>query len=159
MQQEPQAEHRWLERLVGEWTYETECVMGPGQPPQKDAGRERVRSIGGLWVIAEGEMPCENGPAQTMMTLGFDPAAGHFTGTFVASMMTFLWVYQRGTLDEAAAALTLHAQGPSFTGDGMAQYEDIITFISDDHRTLISRCLGPDGEWNQFMEAHYHRIR
>jgi hypothetical protein len=158
MQQQPQAEHRWLERLVGEWTYESKCVMGPGQPPQTVIGRERVRSLGGLWVIAEGEMPGENGPAQSVMTLGFDPAVGHFTGTFVASVMTFLWVYRSGTLDEAAGALTLCAEGPSFTSEGTAQYEDIITLISDDHRTLTSRYRGAEGEWNQFMEAHYRRV-
>jgi hypothetical protein len=133
--------------------------MGPGQPPQTIAGRERVRSLGGLWVIAEGEMPGEHGPALSVMTLGFDPAAGHFTGTFIASVMTFLWVYQGGTLDDAAGTLTLRAEGPSFTGDGMARYEDIITIVTDDHRTLRSRYLGADGAWNPFMEAHYRRIR
>ena len=32
MKTEPQKEHEWLQRLVGEWTYESECSMEPGKP-------------------------------------------------------------------------------------------------------------------------------
>ena len=56
---EPQAEHKWLQRMVGEWTYEHNCSMGPDQPPMKATGTETVRSVGGLWTMGEGrgEMP------------------------------------------------------------------------------------------------------
>ncbi|TXT39001.1 MAG: ribulose kinase [Planctomycetota bacterium] len=59
MHAEPQKEHQWLQRLVGEWTFEAECSMGPDQPPMKSTGSEVVRSLGGLWTIGEGqgEMP------------------------------------------------------------------------------------------------------
>jgi hypothetical protein len=68
------AEHRWLRKLVGEWTYEGEASMAPGQTPMKMAGVERVRSISGLWTVAEGESRMPDGsPATTIMTLGFDP--------------------------------------------------------------------------------------
>ena len=33
MTAEPTKEHQWLQQLVGEWTAEMECVMGPDQPP------------------------------------------------------------------------------------------------------------------------------
>ena len=33
MKAEPQKEHQWLQKLVGEWTSEGEADMGPGQPP------------------------------------------------------------------------------------------------------------------------------
>lgn len=42
---EPQKEHQWLHQLVGEWTYETECVMGPDKPPAKFKGSETILSI------------------------------------------------------------------------------------------------------------------
>ena len=53
---EPQKEHQWLQQLVGKWTSETECSMGPDQPAMKTNGKETVRSLGGLWTIGEGEM-------------------------------------------------------------------------------------------------------
>jgi hypothetical protein len=48
MKTEPQQEHQWLQQLVGEWTYEAEATMEPGQPPSKFEGSESVRSLGGL---------------------------------------------------------------------------------------------------------------
>ncbi|HEX6201727.1 MAG TPA: DUF1579 domain-containing protein, partial [Thermoanaerobaculia bacterium] len=152
---EPQEGHRWLHRLVGEWRWEMEASMGPDQPPAEHEGTESVRPLGELWTIGEGssQMP-DGGPATTIMTLGYDPERQRFVGTFVGSMMTHLWIYE-GTLDEAGKVLTLDAEGPDFSGEGkMAKYQDVIEWVSDDHRVLRSRMLGDDGEWRQFMEAH-----
>ncbi len=134
---QPQQEHQWLQKLVGEWTYETEAAMGADQTPMMSAGTESVRSLGGLWVMAEGqgEMP-DGSPATTVMTLGYDPAKKKFVGTFVGSMMTHLWVYE-GELDEGRKVLTLDAEGPSFTDPNKtAKYKDTIEIKSDDHRVL-----------------------
>jgi hypothetical protein len=158
MHAEVQQEHKWLQRLVGEWTYEHECSMGPDQPPMKASGTESVRSIGGLWTMGEGhgEMP-DGGPATTIMTLGFDPQSTRFVGTFIGSMMTHLWIYN-GTLDASGKVLTLDTQGPDFSGGpGLIDYQDIIEFVDDNHRTLSSQLRGPDGQWQKFMTAHYWR--
>ena len=155
---EPQAEHRWLHQLVGEWTFEGECNVGPDQPPMKQGGRETVRSLGGLWTVGEGagEMP-DGGICETIMTLGFDPQTKRFVGTFIVSVMTHMWFY-KGTLDATGKILTLDTEGPTFAGDGtMAKYQDIITFIDDDHRTLSSRVWTADGQWLPFMKADYRR--
>lgn len=155
---EPQPEHQWLQKFVGEWTYETEVTMGADQPPQTATGTEQVRSIGGLWVLAEGqgEMPgC--GQTTTMMTLGYDPQKQRYVGTWVGSMMTYLWVYN-GELDAAKTTLTLDSDGPAMTGDEkMAKYRDAIEFKSDDHRVMTSHVLGEDGQWHQFMNTNYRR--
>lgn len=158
VQPEPQAEHQWLQRLVGEWTYETEALMGPDQPPEKSMGTEHVRSIGELWIQGEGqgEMPgC--GAVKTLVTLGYDPQKQRYVGTWIGSMMTYLWVYE-GELDPEACTLSLSAEGPAMTGEGkMAKYKDVIEFKSGDHRVLTSHALGEDGQWHQFMTAHYWR--
>ncbi|WP_437226940.1 DUF1579 domain-containing protein [Planctomicrobium sp. SH661] len=155
----PQEQHAWLNKLVGEWRSEMECSMGPDQPPMKHTGREVVRSLGGLWVICEGtaEMP-EGGTAVNIMTLGFDPDQGRYVGTFVASVMTYLWVYS-GEVDSTGNSLILDTVGPSFSGSGTAQYKDSIIFVSDDHRMLTSQALQPDGTWMQFMTANYYRVK
>ena len=155
---EPQKEHQWLHRLIGHWTFEADCVMGPGQPPVKHTGRETVRSLGGLWTIGEGAGDtAPEGVTETIMTLGYDPQRKRFVGSFIAGMMTHFWIYD-GTLDAAGKVLTLDAEGPSFAGDGtMVRYQDIIEFIDDDHRTLSSQMRGADGKWTPFMKAHYRR--
>ncbi|VTU01758.1 Uncharacterized protein OS=Pseudanabaena biceps PCC 7429 GN=Pse7429DRAFT_4716 PE=4 SV=1: DUF1579 [Gemmataceae bacterium] len=157
MHVEPQAEHKWLEQLVGEWVSETEASMGPGQPPMTHAGSESVRSLT-TWVLCEGLMSMPDGnTGRTIMTLGYDTAKKKFVGTFIGSMMTNLWVYE-GELDAAGKVLTLDADGPSFTDPARtAKYKDAIEIVSPDHRILTSRFLGDDGQWHHFMTAHYRR--
>jgi Protein of unknown function (DUF1579) len=158
MKTELQNEHRWLQKLVGDWTYETEALMGPDQPPEKSSGTESVRSLDGLWILAEGqgEMPgC--GAVTTILTLGYDPQKQRYVGTWVGSMMNYLWIYD-GEMDAAGQVLTLSAEGPSMMADDkMGKYRDVIEFKSDDHRVLTSHMLGNDGQWHQFMTANYRR--
>lgn len=159
MNEEPRKEHHWLQKLVGEWSVEMEPPEGSGEPPAKQEGTETVRSIGGLWTVGDGRGTMPGGGEMTsVMTLGYDPQRGKFRGTFIASMMTFLWVYE-GSLDAAGRVLTLDTEGPSMdpASGGMAQYQDVIEFLSDDHRTLTGRIKMPDGNWVQFMRAHYRR--
>ena len=154
---QPQAEHKWLQKLVGDWTYESEMV-GSETPAEKCGGTESVRSLGGLWVLAEGKGEMPGGlPATMLMTLGYDPQRKRFIGTWIGSMMTHMWVYD-GELDATGRILSLHAEGPSFAGDGtMAKYKDVIEIVSDDQRTLTGNLLGDDGKWTTFMTAHYRR--
>ena len=88
MNAEPQEQHKWLQQLVGQWTYETEAEMSPDKPAVKFKGTETIRGIGGLWIIGEsqGEMP-GGGIAQMVLTLGYDPLKGRFIGTFVGYPM------------------------------------------------------------------------
>jgi hypothetical protein len=157
---EPQPEHRWLQQFVGEWTSETEAPMEPGQPPQTFRGTETVRSLGALWILAEGKGEMPGGtPMTTVLTLGYDPQKQRYVGTFVGSMMTWLWVYD-GMLDVTARVLTLDTEGPSMTGDGkLTSYRDSFELVSPDHRVLRSRMLGDDGQWHPVMTAHYRRAR
>ena len=157
MKAEPQQEHQWLNRLLGEWTTEMEGETESGERATF-TGTESVRSLGGLWIIAEGqgEVP-GGGIGRTIMTVGYDPQKKRYVGTFIGSMMTHLWVYD-GHLDAGGMKLMLDSEGPSMTGDGgMAQYRDAIEFKSDDHRLLTSQVLREDGSWQQFMTAEYRR--
>src|SRR5687768_10904266 len=108
MKTEPQKQHHWLQKLVGEWVMESEAAMGPDQPTVKFKGTEKVRSLGELWVLCEGqgEMP-GGGIANMLMTLGYDPKKNRYVGTWIGSMMTHMWIYD-GSLDAAEKILTLN---------------------------------------------------
>ncbi len=156
-------EHRWLQKLVGEWATEAECDMGPGQPAGTTRGLERVRSLGDAWVLCEGEGEMPGGGAATMlMTLGYDPQKKRFVGTWIGSMMTHLWVYD-GELDAAGRVLTLSATGPKMSPDAKpgdtAKYRDVIEVKSENERTLTSHMQGDDGKWQKIMTATYRRKR
>ncbi len=158
MKSEPQREHQWLQQLVGEWAYEHEAVMEPGKPPETFTGTESVRSLGGLWVLCEarGAMP-GGGTAHSLMSLGYDPEKKQFMGTFIASMMHNLWLYE-GSLDAERKVLTLNSEGPHMSEPGrVAKYRDVIELRSNDYRTMTSHMQGDDGKWFSFMTAHYRR--
>jgi hypothetical protein len=155
---EPQKEHKWLAQLVGEWEYESECIMGPDQPPMKAPGRSSNRLLGDVWLVSEWKGETPDGQTGTMqMQLGYDPAKQRVVGTFIGSMMAMMWVYDGGW-DAAGKVLTLNADGPSFSGDGTtAHYQDIFEIVDKNNHVLRSQVQGADGKWTQFMSATFRR--
>jgi hypothetical protein len=157
-------QHRWLHRLLGEWRTESEMDSEPGQTPQVLVGREVVRLLGEAWVVCEGGSDTPGGGSvQYVMTLGYAPERQCYVGTWIGSVMTHLWIYE-GWRDPDAPVLTLEAEGPAWTPQCQpipgktARYRDVITFLSDDHRTLTSSVLGEDGRWSApFQTVHYRR--
>ncbi|HOD67453.1 MAG TPA: DUF1579 domain-containing protein [candidate division Zixibacteria bacterium] len=159
MQTEPHPEHIWLQRFVGDWTIEIQAVMGPGEPPTTHTGRETVRSLGGLWIVAEGHGETPGGSFDSILTLGFDPQRRRFVGSFIASVMTHFWIYE-GALDAAGKVLTLDCEGPVFGAEGKTtRYQDVHTWVSENERTLTGKILGPDGQWQDMMTSRYRRVR
>jgi len=158
MHVEPQVEHQWLENLLGNWTIKSEMDMGPDKPNETAIGTESVRLLGEVWAVCdmESEMP-RGGTAVSQMTLGYDPVKKTFVGAFVSSCMANLWVYDQGTLDDAGKKLVLDATGPSFTGQGTSQYQDIIEIVDADHRILHALVLDENEVWQEFMTSQYTR--
>jgi len=153
------AEHEWLNQMIGEWKMEGAADAGPDNPCMESTGTEIVSSLGGLWIIGEGEgtMP-GGGTAKMRITLGYDSAKQKFIGVWVGSMMTSLWVYE-GELDAGRTKLTLNTEGPGFKDGIISSYQDIIEMKSPDHRTLTSQVQQADGSWTQFMKADYYRTK
>jgi hypothetical protein len=160
MKAEITVEHGWLKQLLGEWRTEMAEMEGVAQPAGTHAGVETVRPLGDVWIVAEGRNQMPDGtPAQTLMTLGYDPAQRCFVGTWHGSMMNHLWYYRRGTLDDSQRVLTLEADGPRFDGQpGQAQYRDVIEIVDADTRLLHGNVQMPDGRWSRFMSARYRRV-
>jgi hypothetical protein len=157
MQTEPTAEHTWLQQLVGEWSYQNECVMGPDGKTEKGTGREVVRAFGDLWVMGEmtGTMPGA-GEMKGLMALGFDPGKGRFVGSWIGTPMASMFVYE-GVLE--GNVLTLDCEGPAFDNPAeMAHYQDIVEVRSPNERVLRSQVLDAEGVWHQFMEGVFTRV-
>ncbi len=155
----PQQEHHFLERLVGNWvvTSVTGCENSdPGN--SEDRWTETVRTLDGLWYVAEGRGKMPDGrPGSVLMTLGYDPQAGHYVGTWVGSMMTKLWVY-KGWIEPDGKTLTLEAEGPDFEDPSKtAIYRDAITFLDDNHRRFSGSVRKPDGTFHTFMTSEMQR--
>ena len=148
----PQAEHGFLERMVGVWEVTSPDMSG------SETWVEICRSLQGIWFVAEGSgnMP-GGGPATTVLTLGYDPAKGKYVGSWIGSMMNHMWVYE-GDLSDDGATLTLYTTGPDMVEAGkLCDYREQIIFTDNDHRIFNSSAKQADGSWKQFMQAHYAR--
>jgi hypothetical protein len=152
-------EHEWLLKLLGDWTFEHDAPPVDGEPPGKIRGTETFRSIGVTWVHGEGlsDMP-DGTTAISQMTLGWNPTKQRYEGTWIGSMMAWLWVYD-GEVDASGRRLSLYSRGPSMSDDGtIAEYKDVVEFTSDDSRTLTGHTKAADGTWQPFMQVEYHRV-
>jgi hypothetical protein len=148
-------EHRWLEQLVGEWTWDSDASE-PGKPKVILHGVEMVRSLGGLWLLAEsrGDAP-GGGEHRTLLTLGYDPDKKRFVGSFVSSFLSTLWLYEGTRKDNR---LVLESVGPGMSGDGStAKYEDTIELQGPTERAFISRVQETNGTWTEFQRTQYRR--
>jgi hypothetical protein len=152
-------QHEWLQQLVGEWKVSSESSMEPGGDPTIWESKESIRSIGGLWIVAEGSADNDGPPFTSLLTLGYDPNKEAFVGTWIDTMQTTLWSYV-GHLDASRRVLTLETAGPSISGPGeTARYRDRIELIGSDEKRMSSSMLGEDGSWTTFMTAEARRVQ
>jgi hypothetical protein len=143
----PQKEHEWLQQFLGEWEMDSECMPIAGQPPFKSKMQEKVRSIGGFWVMSEGEMEMMGMKSSIVMTLGYSPEEKKYIGTWTDSMQPHMWHYE-GSVDATGKILTLEADGPSMLKPGTtAKYRDVTEFKSKDERVFSSYIQNEKGEW------------
>jgi hypothetical protein len=153
----PQKEHEWLNQLVGEWESEMEMITVPGQPPQKTKGKESVRAIGGLWIVSELTCQSPMGPMTALMTMGYDPQKKKYIGTWIDSMMNYMWHYE-GTLDATGKILTLESEGPNMMDPTkLTKYMDVIEIKNADHKVMTSSAGGEDGKWITFGTTNFRR--
>lgn len=155
----PQQEHLWLKRLLGEWTFELETQPEAGGQGGKFTGTEIVRAVGDLWVLAENHGETPDGKFTSIITLGYDPNRQRYVGTFIGSMMTYMWVYE-GELDASGRALVLATEGPDMFKEGAtARYREVIEIINDNERTFSSTLLRDDGTSQLMMTTRYRRTK
>ncbi|MDS7596444.1 DUF1579 domain-containing protein [Agrobacterium tumefaciens] len=155
----PQKEHAFLNRIVGDWVmisstgHENYDANDPDQ-----VFTEKVRSIGGLWIVGEGSGKMPDGTQMTaVITVGFDPLKDRFVGTWVGSMMSNLWVYD-GWLEADGKTLTLESEGPAFDGSGRTDiYHDVLVLHDDNHRSFSGSVKKPDGSFETFMTSEFRR--
>jgi hypothetical protein len=149
-------QHAWLEQLVGDWDIETESFV-EGKPVRASSGKESAIMLGGRWLMADGEMQGGSPRILSRTTYGYDPQIKKFTGTFVSSVDSTLWVYS-GTLDATGTTLTMEALGPiQKSPGGKLKFHDRITIIDAHHRSVVSEALAENGQWVVFQRSLYTR--
>lgn len=135
----------FLDRLIGEWTFESGAF--PDEPQWRQSGEETVTRQG-VWTVVE---PSDK--ARFQLTL--NPATGRVTGDFIAWQDPTLWTYD-GTIE--GDRMVLASRGPSFDVEGaVVDYQDVWEIQSPHTRTLTGRLKGEDGTWRDFLWTRYRR--
>jgi hypothetical protein len=160
----PTEHHAFIEKFLGEWTVESQMMMGPDHS-ESSTGTESVSSFGGLFAHIEGEGTMPGGEKMHYRcAIGYDLTFEEIRGVWIADVSSHIWSY-RGTLSEDGKKLTLECEGPNMdptadpaTAPKTAMYRDVHEFLSDDHRTLSSFGQQGDGTWCQFLTSHIRRV-
>ena len=152
----PTAEHKWLQQLAGNWTTEAQYNTGPGQPTMTAKGTSRIETVGGLWTVAHGETEIMGDTFTAVMTLGYMSSKKKFVGTWIDSMMDYLWHYE-GSLDAEKKVLTLLTSGPSHTDPTKTgQFRERIVIASKDEWAHHAE-LQQDGQWVEMGKTTFRR--
>lgn len=154
---QPTKEHELLSQFAGEWKVTAETVPAPGQEAFKCEGTESAKMVGGFWLIGQGETSMQGTPMKSVLTIGYDPTAKKYVGTFLCSMDSTLWKYE-GSMDDSGKKLTLETEGPSMLDPTKtAKYRETLELKDQDHKVFTSFMQADDGNWVKIVTMEYRR--
>ena len=100
----------------------------------------------------------DGAPMTYYSALGYDVSFKEYRGCWFASVSSHLWK-QSGGLSADGKVLTLNCVGPNMTKDGeTANYRFVIEIVDENHRTMTEYGQDDNGEWQEFIKAHYFRV-
>lgn len=155
----PEAAQVWLQQFAGEWKSKTKSEPIGDHPATEKAGKMSSKMLGGFWIINRMAAVAGGFKFQAIQTIGYDPAKKKYVGTWIDSMMNYMWHYE-GAVDSSGRKLELIAEGPNMIGGkGLATYRDSYEFKSADHIIARSEVKDENGEWKTFMTGNLSRIK
>jgi hypothetical protein len=155
----PTAEHEKLAQFAGEWTCDSTINMPGMDEPMTCKGVEKSKLMGGFWYVAEGEGDMGGEKMASLMTIGYDPKAKQYVGTFICDAGDYLWKYT-GKFDETGKKLILSTTGPAMMNpEEMVEYQEVLELVDADHKTFTSSVKGDDGKWEEIVSMKYERVK
>lgn len=156
---QPTEQHELLKQFAGKWRMTAETAPAPGMEAIKAEGTETSEMVGGFWLVGEGESTMAGMPMRSVLTLGYDPKAEKYIGTFFCSADSTLWKYE-GEMDESGKKLTLMTEGPSPIEPGKtAKYREVLELKDEDHKVFTSYLQDEEGGWITFVTMGYERVK
>lgn len=155
----PVAQHEWLQQFVGEWTTEVEIIFDPAAPAMLSTGRDRIRMLGGFWLICESTGDSVEMPYSSILSVGYDPEKGRYIGTWMDTMMSRLWSYE-GSVNGAGNKLTLETEGSCPKEPGKVRlFHESLELIDPDHKVFTSEIRQDDGTWLTCVTVKGTRVK
>lgn len=155
----PGKEHELLKQFEGEWDCTSKFTMAPGQEPLVSKAKESARLIaGGLFLVfdVEGEMLGARFVGHG--TMGYDTHKKKYTGTWIDSMATGVYLVE-ATYDDKAKSLTETMEGADPATGATMKMKMVHEIKDKDNRVLKFFMNGPDGKEIQTGTIEYKRKR
>lgn len=153
---ESEALAAFLQRLTGEFTYDSEAMIAPDEPWAQGTGEQSGRILG-QWLVIDGrDTTSAQHPMTNMLRIGYDAHERRIVASWIDSVQTMRWSYT-GTLSGDGTELTLEADGPNPAEPGKTlRYRHVITATDgDSHRGASA--VRKDREWIEFARYSYTR--
>jgi len=138
----PGENHKLLENLAGQWTYQVRHWMDPSKPPEESTGVSSVRAVmGGRYYIGEHkgkmEMPGPDGKPverefEGMGITGYDNVKEKFCNAWIDSMGTGIFVSE-GRYDVGTKTFTYAGEYEMMPGTKIKVRETIRIIDKDKH--------------------------
>lgn len=149
----PGAGQKYLEQFVGTWSVEKSFFPRGGGDPSKSAGECRQEMIhGGRFLRSEFTFDGPNGKTTGTGVIGFEPASGLFTSTWVDSRQTRMSV-RRSKDKFDGKEIVLYAR-PLDGGGGEAASSRTVSRVEGNGTTIVHRQYAPtpDGKERLVMQ-------
>lgn len=150
-------EGEWLQQLVGQWEADLAVWPEPGKPPLQFKSTETARRIGASWVLADSAVVAPGMQFARALTLGYDPQAKKYVGSWVDSNSMHIGTYE-GTMDAAGKTLTLEGEMPSpFAAGKLVRVREVIELKDRDQKVVTTSLQGEDGRWQTLVTVNARR--
>jgi hypothetical protein len=154
---QPQAEHRLLERLAGEWQFERQTPPEAGSRPRiLGTGAISAEMMGAFFVASRWAGNVYGADYEALQAIGYDVEQGKYTGYWLDSFMSFRWELT-GIVDAATQELWVTTRGPAPAG-GTTGFRERYRFDSADSITIIGE-MQRDESWVAITHTRLTRKR
>ncbi len=151
----PTPQHRWLQRLVGDWEVTCSYYTIPGEDPIVVPGKESVEALGDFWIVGHFEADMLGTPIVGQSMAGYDPVRQLFVGSWKDNYTPFHYTFE-GKLNDDESELFLTGDNYDPMRQRISTYQSCTEYIGDSERVLTLSVL-VDGEDVPILEYRYVR--
>jgi hypothetical protein len=153
----PGEPHQWLEKMAGDWTFETSMWMNPEAPPEKSTGEAKKSMImEGRYLQEEMSGEMMGLPFTGRGIIGFDNVTQEVVASWIDNMSTGL-ATTRGKIDTENQRMVAHGEMAEPVSGNTMQLKMVTSVVDHDHHTFEYYVVLPDGHEMKQMEIHYTR--
>ena len=150
------AVHDFLASQEGKWDVRCSYSMGPDVDPMEVEGTETAEMLGPFWLVTRFEADLLGSPMQGQASTGYDPVKKVCLGTWKDSSNPFLYTFE-GFLNEEQTELKMSGENFDPVRGVRSIYRSLITYASEDEKTLNLSVEVAGGDVSQILQYHYTR--